>query len=93
MKFSKRFIKEMSGHLQEGALSMISFNEPIMLEKAFTYVREAINNKKLSGDGEFTKRCSYWLERWVREGPCVFDHFLYACDGDGGNACRHSAGG
>lgn len=21
-------------------------------------------SKKLSGDGEFTKRCSYWLERW-----------------------------
>lgn len=47
---------------------MISFNEPIMLEKAFTYVREAINNKKLSGDGEFTKRCSYWLERWCGRG-------------------------
>ncbi|MCI8891521.1 MAG: dTDP-4-amino-4,6-dideoxygalactose transaminase [Eubacterium sp.] len=47
---------------------MISFNEPIMLEKAFTYVREAIDNKKLSGDGEFTKRCSYWLERWCGRG-------------------------
>lgn len=47
---------------------MISFNEPIMLEKAFTYVREAISNKKLSGDGEFTKRCSYWLERWCGRG-------------------------
>lgn len=34
---------------------MINFNEPIMVEKAFDYVREAINNKKLSGDGEFTK--------------------------------------
>lgn len=43
---------------------MINFNEPILVENAFGYVREAINNKKLSGDGEFTKRCSYWLERW-----------------------------
>lgn len=43
---------------------MINFNEPILIENAFAYVREAINNKKLSGDGEFTKRCSYWLERW-----------------------------
>ena len=25
---------------------MINFNEPIMVEKAFDYVREAINNKK-----------------------------------------------
>lgn len=43
---------------------MINFNEPILAESAFDYVREAINNKKLSGDGEFTKRCSYWLGRW-----------------------------
>ncbi len=43
---------------------MINFNEPILIENAFGYVREAINNKKLSGDGEFTKRCNYWLERW-----------------------------
>lgn len=47
---------------------MINFNEPILVESAFEYVREAINNKKLSGDGEFTKRCSYWLERWCRQG-------------------------
>ncbi len=43
---------------------MIHFNEPILLENALTYVREAIHNKKLSGDGEFTKRCSYWLGKW-----------------------------
>lgn len=45
---------------------MINFNEPICLENAFDYVREAINNKKLSGDGEFTRRCSFWLKRWCR---------------------------
>lgn len=43
---------------------MINFNEPIMVEKAFDYLREAISNKKLSGDGEFTKRCNHWLEGW-----------------------------
>lgn len=43
---------------------MINFNEPILVEKAFNYVREAINNKKLSGDGAFTKRCNWWLETW-----------------------------
>ncbi len=48
--------------------AMINFNEPILVETAFDYVREAINNKKLSGDGEFTKRCSYWLERWCGTG-------------------------
>lgn len=43
---------------------MINFNEPILVEKAFDYVREAINNKKLSGDGEFTKKCNQWIENW-----------------------------
>jgi dTDP-4-amino-4,6-dideoxygalactose transaminase len=43
---------------------MINFNEPILVEKAFDYVREAINDKMLCGDGEFTKRCNYWLESW-----------------------------
>lgn len=43
---------------------MINFNEPILLEKAFDYVREAIANKKLSGDGDFTKRCNQWIEEW-----------------------------
>lgn len=50
---------------------MINFNEPILIENAFIYVREAINNKKLSGDGEFTKRCSYWLERWCKSGQVL----------------------
>lgn len=43
---------------------MINFNEPIMVEKIFDYVREAIDNKKLSGDGAFTKRCNEWIEEW-----------------------------
>ncbi len=47
---------------------MINFNEPILMENTFAYVREAINSKKLSGDGEFTKRCSFWLERWCASG-------------------------
>lgn len=34
---------------------MISFNEPIFVQNAFPYIKEAIANKKLSGDGEFTK--------------------------------------
>ncbi|MBQ8317196.1 MAG: dTDP-4-amino-4,6-dideoxygalactose transaminase [Lachnospiraceae bacterium] len=43
---------------------MINFNEPILIEKAFDHLRNAINNKKLSGDGEYTKKCNAWLENW-----------------------------
>ena len=58
---------------------MINFNEPILIEDAFRYVREAIQNKKLSGDGEFTKRCSYWLSRW-----CKVPHVLLT------TSCTHA---
>ena len=43
---------------------MINFNEPIVLPTTLDYISEAINNKKLSGDGEFTKRCNEWLKKW-----------------------------
>lgn len=43
---------------------MIYFNEPVYLESAFDYVKQAVLNKKLSGDGEFTKRCTRWLGKW-----------------------------
>lgn len=58
---------------------MINFNEPILMESALDYVREAIGNKKLSGDGKFTKRCSYWLERW-----CGVNHVLLT------TSCTHA---
>ncbi|MDZ5471973.1 dTDP-4-amino-4,6-dideoxygalactose transaminase [Bacillus sp. 31A1R] len=41
---------------------MIPFNIPLHVEKEFTYLQQVIRNKKVSGDGEFTKRCHRWLE-------------------------------
>lgn len=40
---------------------MIKFNEPIYDERAFEYMKEAIKNGKLSGDGIFTDKCNKWL--------------------------------
>lgn len=43
---------------------MINFNEPVYLEKSMEYVKKAILvNKCLNGDGEFTKKCSNWMEK------------------------------
>lgn len=50
--------------ITKGDINMITFNEPILVEKVFDYVREAINHQKLSGDGDFTKRCNWWIENW-----------------------------
>lgn len=43
---------------------MISFNEPINIPAGITYINKVIKeNKRLNGDGEYTKKCSEWLER------------------------------
>lgn len=41
---------------------MISFNIPPHVGKEIDYIQIAINNHKICGDGEFTKKCSQWME-------------------------------
>ena len=41
---------------------MIPFNIPPHAGKEEQYIAEAINNKKICGDGPFTKRCHAWIE-------------------------------
>lgn len=42
---------------------MIAFNVPPFIGKEQYYIKEAIeNNKKICGDGPFTKKCSTWFE-------------------------------
>ncbi|MDD1504951.1 dTDP-4-amino-4,6-dideoxygalactose transaminase [Lysinibacillus sp. CNPSo 3705] len=41
---------------------MISFNVPAFTGRELYYIKQAIENNKLSGDGEFTAKCSKWFE-------------------------------
>ena len=41
---------------------MINFNNPPYTGDEIKYIEEAIASKKISGDGQFTKKCSEWLE-------------------------------
>ena len=41
---------------------MISFNVPPFVGNEIDFIKEAINNKKICGDGFFTKRCTAWME-------------------------------
>jgi len=41
---------------------MIPFNIPLQVSKENVYIGQAIENRKLSGDGPFTKRCNNWME-------------------------------
>jgi len=42
---------------------MISFNVPPFVPNCSDYVADTINKRKLSGDGEYTKKCNRWLEK------------------------------
>ena len=41
---------------------MIQFNVPPYTGKEMEYIKEAIEKRKICGDGEFTKRCNHWIE-------------------------------
>lgn len=41
---------------------MIPFNIPPYIGEESAYVQQAIKNNKICGDGEFTQKCSKWLE-------------------------------
>jgi dTDP-4-amino-4,6-dideoxygalactose transaminase len=42
---------------------MIDFNIPPYVGTEIEYIKQAIENKKLCGDGPFTKKCSEWMKR------------------------------
>lgn len=41
---------------------MIPFNRPPVLGTELNYIGQAVQSRKLSGDGPFTGRCSNWIE-------------------------------
>ena len=41
---------------------MIHFNIPPFTGKEFDYIKEAVENHKICGDGPFTKKCDIWME-------------------------------
>ncbi len=41
---------------------MIDFNVPPFTGKEMDYIRQAVENHKICGDGMFTKKCSRWME-------------------------------
>lgn len=46
---------------------MIPFNKPPFTGNEEKYILESIKSSKISGDGEFTKRCTQWFEEKL---PC-----------------------
>lgn len=44
---------------------MILFNKPPYVGKEVDYIKEAIENQKICGDGPFTKKCDKWMEEKI----------------------------
>jgi dTDP-4-amino-4,6-dideoxygalactose transaminase len=52
----------------------IPFNKPYMTGKELWYIAQAHANGHLAGDGEFTKRCSAWLEERTGTRKALLTH-------------------
>lgn len=50
---------------------MINFNVPPFTGKEMDYIRQAVDNQKICGDGEFTKKCSQWIEERTGTAKCL----------------------
>jgi len=50
---------------------MINFNVPPFTGKEFEYMRQAVENEKICGDGSFTKKCSEWIEAQTGTAKCL----------------------
>ena len=67
---------------------MIDFNIPPFIGDEIKYITEAINNHKISGDGESTKKCQKWIENnfhaskvlLTTSGTAALDMALLMCD-------------
>ena len=52
-------------------VTMINFNVPPYTGKEIEYIREAVENQKICGDGPFTKKCSQWIEEKTGTTKCL----------------------
>ncbi len=67
---------------------MIPFNIPPYTGEEIKYVKEAIESHKICGDGQFTKRCSQWMEErfsaqkvlLTTSGSTALDMAMLLCD-------------
>ncbi len=50
---------------------MITFNVPPFTGKEMDYIRQAVENQKICGDGEFTKKCNKWMEERTGTAKCL----------------------
>lgn len=50
---------------------MINFNVPPFTGKEMDYIKVAVENQKICGDGQFTKKCNAWIEERTKTTKCL----------------------
>lgn len=50
---------------------MINFNVPPYTGKEIEYIKKAVQNQKICGDGPFTKKCNEWIENKTGTVKCL----------------------
>lgn len=50
---------------------MINFNVPPFVGNEMIYIKKAVENQKICGDGEFTKKCNQWIEKKTKTAKCL----------------------
>lgn len=50
---------------------MIKFNVPPYTGREIDYIRQTVENQKICGDGEFTKKCNEWVEKKTGTAKCL----------------------
>ena len=50
---------------------MILFNVPPYTGKEMEYIKQAVENQKICGDGDFTKKCNEWIEKKTGTPKCL----------------------
>ncbi|MGE9965387.1 dTDP-4-amino-4,6-dideoxygalactose transaminase [Fusicatenibacter saccharivorans] len=67
---------------------MIPFNVPLCVGNELDYIKQAIDVRKICGDGQFTKKCNAWMEERFQaqkvllttSGTTALDMALLLCD-------------
>lgn len=50
---------------------MLNFNVPPFTGKEIDYIKEAVENQKICGDGQFTQKCNAWIEERTGTKKCL----------------------
>lgn len=50
---------------------MINFNVPPYTGREMEYIKQAVENQKICGDGPFTKKCNEWIEQRTGTKKCL----------------------